>query len=108
VYGYQCEIDPGDRRYSAGIYDEARRGWLFPLWGSAYEKARAAFQHGKWNRFTIKAKGRRLQTWLNGIPCADYTDADAEHFTPRGFIALQVHGGREGQIRWRKLHIKEL
>jgi hypothetical protein len=108
VYGYQCEIDPGDRRYSAGIYDEARRGWLFPLWGKAYEKARGAFQHGKWNRFTIKARGRRLQTWVNGIPCSDYTDTDPDHFTPRGFIALQVHGGKQGQIRWRSLRIKEL
>src|SRR5262249_16841973 len=26
VYGYQCEIDPSKRAWSAGIYDEARRG----------------------------------------------------------------------------------
>lgn len=108
VHGYQCEIDPSDRRYSGGIYDEARRGWLFPLWGSAYDKAREAFHHGQWNRFTIKAQGHRLQTWVNGVPCADYTDTDAEHFTPEGFIALQVHGGKQGQIRWRNLRIKAL
>ena len=33
VHGYQIEIDPNpkqDRWWSAGIYDEARRGWLFP------------------------------------------------------------------------------
>jgi hypothetical protein len=108
VYGYQCEVDPTERRYSGGIYDEARREWLFPLWGQVYEKARGAFCHGKWNRFTIKAQGRRLQTWVNGIPCADYTDTDPKHFTPCGFIALQVHGGKQGQIRWRNLRIKEL
>lgn len=108
VYGYQCEIDQGERRYSGGIYDEARRAWLFPLWGEAYAEARKAFKHGEWNRFTIKARGRRLQTWVNGVPCADYTDTDPEHFTPEGFIALQVHGGKEGQIRWRNLRIKEL
>ncbi|MCK5456991.1 MAG: DUF1080 domain-containing protein [Melioribacteraceae bacterium] len=28
VHGYQVEIDPSDRAWSAGIYDEARRGWL--------------------------------------------------------------------------------
>src|SRR5262245_34642889 len=27
VFGYQCEIDPTPRAYSAGIYDEGRRGW---------------------------------------------------------------------------------
>jgi hypothetical protein len=31
VHGYQIEIDPSNRAWSAGIYDEARRGW-FPLW----------------------------------------------------------------------------
>lgn len=31
VHGYQIEIDPSERAWSAGIYDEARRGWLHPL-----------------------------------------------------------------------------
>ena len=31
VHGYQVEIDPSARAWSAGIYDEARRGWLNPL-----------------------------------------------------------------------------
>ena len=31
VYGYQVEIDPTDRGWSGGIYDEARRGWLYPV-----------------------------------------------------------------------------
>jgi hypothetical protein len=108
VYGYQCEIDHSGRRYSGGLYDEARRAWLFPLWGEAYAKAREAFKEGEWNRFTIKARGRRLQTWVNGVPCTDYTDTDAKDFTPEGFIALQVHGGPQGQIRWRHLRIREL
>jgi hypothetical protein len=29
VHGYQVEIDPSDRGWSGGIYDEARRGWLY-------------------------------------------------------------------------------
>ena len=28
VHGYQFEIDPSPRAWSAGIYDEARDGWL--------------------------------------------------------------------------------
>ncbi len=31
VHGYQVEIDPSARAWSGGIYDEARRGWLYPL-----------------------------------------------------------------------------
>jgi len=109
VYGYQCEMDENkEHLYSGAIYDSARRGWLFPLWGQAYQEARGAFHYGRWNRFTIKAQGRRLQTWVNGTPCADYTDTDPDDFTPCGFIALQVHGSKQGRIRWRKLKIMEL
>ena len=31
VHGYQYEIDPSPRAWSAGIYDEARRGWLYQI-----------------------------------------------------------------------------
>jgi hypothetical protein len=31
VHGYQSEIDPAPRAWSAGIYDEGRRGWLYSL-----------------------------------------------------------------------------
>jgi len=30
VHGYQVEIDTSERAWSGGIYDEARRGWLYP------------------------------------------------------------------------------
>ena len=31
VHGYQVEIDPSKRAWSGGLYDEARRGWLYTL-----------------------------------------------------------------------------
>ena len=31
VHGYQLEIDPSARAWTGGIYDEARRLWLYPL-----------------------------------------------------------------------------
>src|SRR5688572_15332911 len=31
VYGYQFELDPSSRRWTGGVYDEARRDWLYPL-----------------------------------------------------------------------------
>src|SRR5690606_14033462 len=42
VHGYQVEIDPAERAWSGGIYDEARQGWLYPL--SINEKGRKAFK----------------------------------------------------------------
>jgi lysophospholipase L1-like esterase len=102
VFGYQCEVDPSDRAWSGGIYDESRRGWLYPL--KDKEEARKAFKRKDWNEFTIRAEGPSIKTWVNGVPCADLTDtADKE-----GLIALQVHAGNQGQIRWRNIRIKEL
>jgi hypothetical protein len=102
VYGYQCEVDPSSRAWSGGLYDEGRRGWLFPLEG--HDEAQKAFKTEGWNRYTILARGPHLMTWVNGVPCADLLDAkDLE-----GFIALQVHQGKAGQIRWKDVRIKEL
>lgn len=85
VHGYQFEIDPSARAWTGGIYDEARRGWLYPM--TLNEPARKAFHHGDWNHARIEAVGNRLRTWVNGTPCADVLD----DMTPSGFIALQVH-----------------
>lgn len=105
VHGYQVEIDPSDRAWTGGIYDEARRGWLFNL--EDKPEARNAFKQNEWNHFRIGAKGDIIKTWLNGVPCADLTDG----MTSRGFIALQVHSTKEEepmQIRWRNIRLKDL
>lgn len=110
VHGYQVEIDPSDRAYSGGIYDEARRGWLNDLSGDENKAAREAFKRGEWNRYRIRAVGKSIKTWVNGVPAADMKDG----MTAEGFIGLQVHGigGKEEligkQVRWRKLMIKEV
>lgn len=110
VHGYQVEIDPSDRAWSAGIYDEGRRGWLNNLEGDKYKEARAAFKHNDWNHYRIEAKGDSIKTWINGVPAADLTD----DMTHTGFIALQVHsvGNDEKkvgkQIRWKNIRIKVL
>ncbi|TWT88923.1 hypothetical protein Mal64_24130 [Pseudobythopirellula maris] len=108
VHGYQVEIDPSERAWSAGIYDEARRGWLAKLEGDEHAEARAAFDPTGWNHYRIEAEGDHLRTWINGVPAADLTDG----MTASGFIALQVHsiGGNPElvgkTVRWRNLRIK--
>ena len=106
VHGYQAEIDPSPRRYSGGIYDEARRGWLYAL--AENPKGREAFVNGSWNKYRIEAIGNSLRVWINGVNCSNVVDdVDAE-----GFIGLQVHGigdnkERDGaEVRWRNIRIK--
>ena len=64
VNGYQVEIDPSERAWSGGIYDEGRRGWLFDL--KDKPQAQAAFKQGQWNHYRIEAIGNRIRTWVNG------------------------------------------
>jgi hypothetical protein len=105
VHGYQFEIDPSKRGWTGGIYDEARRDWLYPL--DLNPSAKTAFKQGRWNKARIECIGNDIRTWVNGMPAAYVID----NMTPKGFIALQVHavnkkeeGGKE--IRWRNLRIQ--
>ena len=85
VHGYQIEIDPSERAWSAGIYDEARRGWLNPLDGNL--EAQKAFKQNDWNHYRVEAIADTIKTWINGVSAAYLIDGK----TASGFIALQVH-----------------
>jgi len=102
AFGYQYELDPSTRAYTGGIYDEARRGWLAPL--DDNKAAREALKLDGWNEIEIEARGASLKTWINGVPAANIIDG----LDARGFIALQVHSGDSGVIRWRHIRIKPL
>ncbi|WP_409187220.1 DUF1080 domain-containing protein [Antarcticibacterium sp. 1MA-6-2] len=104
VHGYQVEIDPSERAYSGGIYDEARRGWLVNLDNN--QKAQQAFKQNEWNKVRVEAIGDTIKTWLNDVPAAYLID----DMTPEGFIALQVHSiGNEEEpgkhIMWKNIRI---
>jgi len=105
VHGYQCEVDPSARAWSGGIYDEARRGWLYT--GELNPLAKTAFKLGQWNHYRIECVGNSLRTWLNGVPVAWVID----NMTSSGLIALQVHAIEANdqpgkQIRWKNIRIK--
>ncbi|ATL45987.1 hypothetical protein COR50_01750 [Chitinophaga caeni] len=107
VFGYQMEIDPSSRRWSGGVYEEGRRGWLYPL--DLNPVAQNAYKPGQWNKYRIECKGSTIRTFINGVPAAHVIDEEL----PSGFIALQVHGignhkSDEGKtIRWRNIRIIE-
>ena len=105
VWGYQCEIDPSKRKWSAGIFHEAGRGWLHPV---EQAEAQAVFQPSVWNAVRIVCHGPNIQTFLNGVRVSDLLD-DGER---QGIIGLQVHGVGKNttpmSIKWRNLRIMEL
>lgn len=107
VYGYQYELDPSDRAWTAGLYEEGRRGWLQNVEGDENAHKRAALKRDDWNEVVIRCVGDHIQTWLNGVQVADYMD-EADEALAEGFIGLQVHSGQNAEIHWRDLRIKDL
>lgn len=106
VHGYQCEIDPSPRAWSAGIYDEQRRGWIYKPEDDPY--AKMAFNRYGWNKYRIEAIGTSIKTYLNGRLVTDIIDT----VESSGFIGLQVHSITQPQqdgtkVMWRNIRIWE-
>lgn len=117
VFGYQAEVDPSDRKWSGGLYDEGRRGWFIsPLRGKAKskedkatsiadfrERAGDCFKRNDWNLYRIECVGDHLKISVNGVLTTDcHDDKDAS-----GYIAIQHHGEKGQTYRFRNIRIME-
>ncbi len=99
LIGYQIEIDPSERAWSGGLYDEGRRAWLQP----PPEESRDSFQIGEWNSYKITCIGPRIKATLNGKETTNYMDfIDLE-----GHIGFQVHSG-DCKVMWRNARILDI
>lgn len=121
VSGYQAECDGSDRRWSGGLYDESRRGWIWPsIDGRSTERflrhseesqqafaesrIRNALNRNGWNRFVVTCVKDLIRIEVNGVQTVRFRDPmDAE-----GFIGIQHHGEKGQTYRFRNLFIKEL
>ena len=110
VWGYQAEVDTSERKWSGGLYDEGRRGWLYPNkkkpeTAKAFrKKADGSFKRLDWNKYRIECVGDRIRIWVNGVMTTDFRDStDA-----RGYIGLQHHGEKGRLYRFRNIRIKVL
>ena len=102
VTGYQAEVDPSDRKWAGGLYDEGRRKWLNSLEGQPEKQA--AFDRAAWNKYRIECVGDRLRIWVNEVLTTDYRDP----VDVAGPVALQHHGEKGKVYRFRNIRIKEL
>lgn len=110
VWGYQAEVDPSERAWSGGLYDEDRRGWLHPPAGDKpageafREQKGEAFNPDAWNLYRIEAREDSLKIWVNGTLTTAYRDT----MDRQGHIGIQHHG-EEGKVyRFRNLRVREL
>ena len=101
VAGRQIEIDRTLGRHTGGIYGDGK-GWI--AWPSPqYETVIRPFD---WNDMLIEVEGNHYVVHLNGIRVLDFTypSPGAEE----GPIALQLHSGGEGRMRFKDIFVKDL
>ena len=103
--GYQVDCGAG---WFGKIYDEFRRNKV--IWAPTPEQQAAldkAIDVFGWNEYRIRAEGPRIQTWINGVHCIDYTETD-KNIALDGLIGPQVHSGGVCLVQVKDVTIEEL
>ena len=62
VSGYQADMGVG---WWGALYDESRRNKV--LTGPDQAKMKGVVKTGEWNDYVIRAEGKRIQLWINGV-----------------------------------------
>lgn len=125
--GYQAEVDPSERKWSGGLYDQARRQWLHPMhktrsfpdqdfkknllpeWTQAMA---SAYKHLDWNKYRIECRDNEIKIFVNNVLTTHVID----NKDSQGFIGLQHHGSEQLKatgktdniVRFRGVFITEL
>ncbi|AWB65394.1 DUF1080 domain-containing protein [Saccharobesus litoralis] len=128
AFGYQAEVDPSDRKWSGGLYEQGtKRQWLHPLHDKRsapdadfkqnitkqWDETKAnAYKHLEWNKYKIQAKGSEIKIWVNNVLTTHVIDEK----TAEGFIGIQHHGSwafkkngdRTNTVKFRNIQITEI
>jgi hypothetical protein len=101
ISGRQIEIDRTLNHHTGGLYGDGK-GWV--AWPRP--ETETLIRPNDWNDMLIQVEGNHYQVHLNGIQILDFTypSPDAEE----GVIALQLHSGGEGRMRFKDLFIRDL
>jgi hypothetical protein len=59
-----------------------------------------------WNEFLLKVEANHYVCRLNGVVMVDFTDPTPRSFD--GYIALQLHSGGLGNMRFKDIFIRDL
>jgi hypothetical protein len=102
ITGVQVEVDPRPKMHTGGLYESGGRAWL--VWPNP--EAEQAMKVDEWNDVQFSVRGNHIVTYVNGVKALDYTDPLPKYSD--GVIALQLHAGGEGKMRFKDLYIREL
>lgn len=102
VIGYQADMGVG---WWGALYDESRRKKV--LTGPDQAKMKTVVKANDWNDYVVRAEGKRIQLWVNGVQTVDYTETDPE-IDATGVIAVQIHSGPPTEAWYKDITIVEL
>ncbi|MGJ8655828.1 MAG: 3-keto-disaccharide hydrolase [Akkermansiaceae bacterium] len=102
--GYEFDVDMGTKN-NGSLGDWYARPSLRIK--TDPEQMKQLYKSGDWNRYTILAKGNRLQYWLNGEKVLDYTDNDPKR-SPEGIIGIQMHDKLTMKVQFKNASILPL
>jgi hypothetical protein len=99
--GPQFEIDCAINRHTGGIYDVGRQWIVWPA-----PENETVIRADDWNEYLLMVVGNRYVARLNGVQMVDFTDPKPK--AEDGGIALQLHSGGHGNMRFKDIYIRDL
>jgi hypothetical protein len=99
--GLQFEIDRQIAHHTGGLYGDGRQWIVWPA-----PENEMVIRPNDWNDFLLKVEGNHYVARLNGVVVVDFTDPTPKSFD--GYIALQLHSGGLGDMRFKDLFIRDL
>jgi hypothetical protein len=60
-----------------------------------------------WNEYVIRAEGKRIQLFVNGLKTVDYIEEDPK-IEDYGVIAVQIHSGPPSEAWYKDITLEEL
>jgi hypothetical protein len=99
--GLQFEIDRQIAHHTGGLYGDGRQWIVWPA-----PENEMVIRPNDWNDFLLMVEGNRYVARLNGVVVVDFTDPTPRSFD--GYIALQLHSGGLGDMRFKDLFIRDL
>jgi len=101
--GPQFEIDCTVGHHTGGVYDVGRQWIVWPA-----PENETVVRHGDWNDYQLKVEGNRYISRLNGVLMVDFTDPKPNMKAHDGGIALQLHSGGRGNMRFKDIYVRDL
>jgi hypothetical protein len=99
--GMQFEIDRALNHHTGGLYGDGRQWIAWPA-----PEFETVLRPTDWNDYLLIVEGNRYIARLNGVLILDFTDPTPKSFD--GHIALQLHSGGLGNMRFKDISIRDL